>query len=145
VIKQLLGVHVSFTDVEPVNSSYLCYTIIELCYWFDLPHVYSEFYEQVKAGRCIEFQYESEETIYESELVGVRDQVVPPVQWNAFKEWYFNRYYPKDPTMFPQYVGSPLAENPWILLIVANHFGNRVFPFIFRREILDQQRGVSAT
>lgn len=137
VIKQLIGIHLSFTDVEPVNTSYLCYTILELCYWFNLPNVYRAFRERVKNVRCIEFQFDNEGSIYEDELVGTRNQIVPAEQWSQFQTWYYDRYHKNDPTAFPQGIETHLADNLWILLVVASRFGNRAFTFMFRKQVLD--------
>jgi hypothetical protein len=141
VVKQLFGTSFSFADIEPVNTSYLCYTILELCYWFDLSDVYTTFYQCVNSIRLIDFEFETEESIYENPLVGLRNQVVPPSQWNEFKAWYHERYYSNDPTIFSGGISPQLAENYWILLIVSNHFGNRPFAFVFRREIFKPLHG----
>lgn len=139
VIKQLLGIHLSFTEVQPINTSYLCLTILELCYWFNLPDVYETFWEQTKSVRCIEFQFDSEESIYEDELTGIRNQVIPPNKWSEFTTWYYDRYYLNDPTFFRQSIDNHLANNLWILLVVASRFGNRPFPFMFRQQVLNGQ------
>lgn len=137
VIEQLLAIHLSFSKTEPVNTTYMCYSIIEMCYWFDLEHVYNGFVEKIKNFRLIEFQYENESSVFDKELIGRRIHVVPPSDWKEFRKWYNNRYVTGDPSAFQDGFDSRLTDNLWVLLVASNHFGNRAFPFLFRSEILN--------
>lgn len=139
VIKQLLGIHLSFTDVNKVITSYLCYFMFELCYWFNVPEIYEYIYDELNGVHKVEMYYKNDDAIYNSVLGGQRYQPILPSTWQEFKIWYATQYKENDPTS-TNLLTKELSENLWLFLVSSDFHGNRPFTFLFRKEIFHSER-----